>query len=111
MKIDLIATSKNKRHADGTPFVESRYIAKALVGLGHATYANKALVSSPVVKDIVAPISPTPPVPQVVTGSTTTAAVAPVVEPIAPPAPPAPPVAPKTRATRKSAAAQDEDEK
>lgn len=114
MKIDLIATAKNKRHKDGHRFSESRYIAKALVAVGAATYANKALVSSPVVKEFTAPILPVAPAVIV----TSTIEPEPVVDvkpaedaqaPALPEAPPLPAV-PKTRQTRKPAVVK-EDEK
>ncbi len=114
MKIDLIATAKNKHHREGARFSESRYMAKALVALGSATYDNKALVSSPVVKEVIVPSLPVAPA----------VIVAPTIEPepvvdvkpaedapvpALPGAPPLPAV-PKTRQTRKPAVVK-EDEK
>lgn len=114
MKIDLIATAKNKRHREGARFSESRYMAKALVALGSATYDNKALVSSPVVKEVIAPSLPVAPVvpvtPAIEPGPVVDVKLAEPVPTLAAPEAPPLPVVPKQGKPRKPAVVK-EDEK
>lgn len=119
MRIELIAIKKCGANAPGSTFFEPKYIATALVAIGKARYATKAMASQPVVKVIaaapaapVAPVVDTPVVPD--------AAVVPAVDVAAPEAPavpaveapPAPgttlPPVPKRTLSRKSS---KEDEK
>ena len=73
MSVELIAVKKCGPNAPGATFREPKHIARALVAIGKARYANKAMASQPVMKSVApeapapeapAPVATLPPVPK-----------------------------------------------
>ena len=64
MSVELIAVKKCGPNAPGATFREPKHIARALVAIGKAQYANKAMTSQPVMKSVApAPEAPAPEAP------------------------------------------------
>lgn len=86
---EIIATRKIGKRLPGTKFFAATHVAKALVAIGHAEWANKALTSSHILNKQLPPGPVVPPTPAASPKASVDTTLGPVahVESSAPPAP------------------------